>query len=130
MRNRNLRDRERRLFAALRDCEQRGVRFRPDAIAREIGYKLATVKTYASKKLEGWLLTHESDGAYRVKGALECADEAFAARMSQKADDDPLRGTATEDDWRHSVRSLFYVGLNRGYRLDEELGDLALDLAD
>ncbi|MSP93590.1 MAG: hypothetical protein EXR79_17660 [Myxococcales bacterium] len=130
MRIRQLRDRERRLLVLLRTCEERGARFRPDAVAAEIGYKPATVKTYASKKLDGWLLTREHDGAYRVRGAIVCTDEEFATRMSQKETDSDSGGPTNEDEWRDNVRSLLHVGLNRGYTLDDELGDLVLDLAE
>lgn len=113
-----LSDKQTALLIALRELERSGTAVDFAALAKATGYSEASVRTYFSKRLEGFVAFRDGEG-WRIKGATKITEEAFARRLSQKATggNEALK---TEDDWRRLVRKLLYEGQRRHYHLGRE----------
>lgn len=122
-----LSDKQTALLIALREVERANAVVDFAALAKATGYSEASVRTYFSKRLEGFVAFREGDG-WRIKGATKMTEEAFARRLSQKATggNEALK---TEDDWRRLVRKLLYEGQRRHYHLGREEVELMESLA-
>jgi hypothetical protein len=126
---RDLRDKEERLLLALRELETTNELFDEALLAQKTGYKLTTIRTYFSKKLDGFLVSRANDDKWRVSGAITCTDEMFAQRMSQRGSEPQIQLLlGDETEWRQTVQRLLHLGHDRGYRLTEEEAELAMDM--
>lgn len=112
--SRKLRETERKLLHLLQRFEQEGREFGLDEVVAATGYKLASVKTYFSKKLENALVEPTEDGLWRARGALRLDEDDFARLMSQNAAEDQI---PTEAEWRAAMQRLIAIGKQRGYSL-------------
>jgi hypothetical protein len=113
--SRSLSERERILLMCLRESEAARQSVDLSQLAHKTGYTLTTIRTYFTKKLEGVLVFRE-DGAWVVRGARRCSEQAFARRMTQKAGA-VQAALADQFIWRELVRKLLYEGQKRGYQL-------------
>jgi len=125
---RTLREKEQLLLEALRQRERDGIDASIDGVAADTGYAASTIKTYFSKKLDGFIVTRTERGDYKVRGALDCTEEQFARRMSQKEGDTLRVDLETLSGWRGAVRRLLNEGKRRGYQLGEHEVEMAMDL--
>ncbi|MEM6930262.1 MAG: hypothetical protein AAF602_25200 [Myxococcota bacterium] len=124
-----LSERQRQLLRGLQEAERFGGPIDLAALAASTGYSESSIKTYFSKRLLGVLVHRDEDGAFVVRGALRCSEEAFGHRMSQKAQT-ASEALQSEDDWRELVRKLLREGSRRGYRLSEDEHVLIAELTD
>jgi hypothetical protein len=117
-----LSDKQVALLIALRELERADDVVDFAKLARRTGYSEASVRTYFTKRLEGFVAFREATG-WRIRGATKITEEAFARRLSQKAasGNDALK---TEASWQSLVRKLLYEGQRRHYRLSREELDL------
>jgi len=124
-----LSERQRRLLVGLREAEQRGGVVDLAGLAAATGYSESSIKTYFSKRLLGVLVHRDEEGRFVARGALRCTEEAFAHRMSQKAQ---TAGEAlqSQESWRELVRKLLREGSRRGYRLSREEKSLVDELVE
>jgi len=113
-----LSDKQVALLIALRELERDGEVVDFGRLAKQTGYSEASVRTYFTKRLEGFVAFRTDEG-WRIRGAVRTTEEAFARRMSQKAAsaNDALK---TEDSWQSLIRKLLYEGQRRRYRLSRE----------
>jgi len=113
-----LSDKQVALLIALRELERAGSVVDFAALAKATGYTEASVRTYFTKRLEGFVAFRGEDG-WRIRGAVRTTEEAFARRLSQKAAsaNDALK---TQGSWQLLVRKLLYEGQRRHYQLSHE----------
>ena len=111
---RKLRATERKLLELLQRFEQEGRHFGLAEVAEATGYKIASVKTYFSNRLEHVLAEQTETGQWRARGALAYSEDDFARLMSQNAPED---GIPTEAEWRAAMQRLIAIGKQRGYSL-------------
>ncbi|MEN0065388.1 MAG: hypothetical protein AAGA48_24800 [Myxococcota bacterium] len=114
-----LSERQHQLLLDLRQTERDGTPIDVPALAASTGYSESSIRTYISKRLLGALVHRDEDGAFVVRGALRCTEEAFAHRMSQKAQT-AAEALQSEDAWRELVRKLLREGSRRGYSLSDD----------
>jgi len=113
-----LSDKQVALLIALRELERAGQVVSFPKLAKDTGYSEASVRTYFTKRLEGFIAFRTDDG-WQIRGAVRTTEEAFARRLSQKAAsaNDALR---TQDSWQSLIRKLLYEGHRRHYQLSRE----------
>lgn len=114
-----LSDRQRQLLHGLREAERSGGEIDVSALAAATGYSASSIRTYFSKRLLGVIVHRDEQGRFVARGAVRCSEEAFAHRMSQKAQ---TAGEAlqSQEAWREVVRKLLREGSRRGYRLSAD----------
>lgn len=124
-----LSDRQRALLVGLQDAERAGGSIDLSGLAAATGYSESSIKTYFSKRLLGVLVHRDDAGGFVARGAIRCSEEAFAHRMTQKAQ---TAGAAlqTEESWRELVRKLLREGSRRGFRLSADEQALIDELVD
>jgi hypothetical protein len=117
-----LSDKQLQLLIALRELERSGELVDFAKLARATGYSESSVRTYFTKRLDGFVAFRGEDG-WRVRGATRTSEETFAKRLSQKAGsaNEALR---TQESWRALVRKLLYEGQRRHYQLGPEEREL------
>lgn len=118
---------EGRLLGALREAEASAEEFTASELAERSGYARATVQTYLTKKLLGFLVEEGPGGTWRARGALDCTDDQFAHRMSQKGGAKGYLSSVAE--WRTAVEQLLAEGKERGFTLSARQAVLATSLA-
>jgi hypothetical protein len=93
-----LSDKQLQLLIALRELERSGELVDFAKLARATGYSESSVRTYFTKRLDGFVAFRGEDG-WRVRGATRTSEETFAKRLSQKAGsaNEALR---TQESWR------------------------------
>jgi len=117
-----LSEKQLQLLIALRELERSGDVVDFGRLARASGYSESSVRTYFTKRLDGFVAFRDAEG-WRIKGATRTSEEAFGKRLSQKAGsaNEALR---TQESWRALVRKLLYEGQRRHYLLGPEELDL------
>jgi hypothetical protein len=117
-----LSERQLQLLIALREVERSGKVVDFAKLAKATGYSESSVRTYFTKRLDGFLAFRDEEG-WRIRGATRTSEESFAKRLSQKAGsaNEALRSEAS---WRALVRKLLYEGQRRHYTLGREELDL------
>jgi len=131
-----LRDKQRKMLAAIRDMEREGRRLAVDDFVARVkaatGYK--DVRTYLTKYLEGAVVhRRDSDGTVTVEGAVALSEDDFAKLLTQKRLPSEIGGVPayeSREEWAEAMRALASAGDRRGYYLDEGDADLFLDLFD
>ena len=118
-----LSDKQVALLIALRERERADAPVDVAALAKATGYSEATIRTYFTKRLDGFIVFREADGNWRVRGAVRTTEEAFARRLSQNAAS-ANEALKTEATWQTLVRKLLYEGHRRHYTLSREELDL------
>ena len=91
-------------------------------LARATGYTESSVRTYFTKRLDGFLAFREADG-WHIRGAVRTSEEAFGKRLSQRAGvaNEALRN---QESWRALVRKLLVEGQRRHYVLGPDEREL------
>ncbi len=117
-----LSDKQLQLLITLREIERAGEVVDFAKVARATGYSESSVRTYFTKRLDGFLAFRSEDG-WHIRGATRTSEEGFGKRLSQKAGsaNGALR---TQESWRMLVRKLLYEGQRRHYLLGPEELDL------
>jgi hypothetical protein len=110
------------LLIALRELERDDAPVDFAKLAARSGYSEASVRTYFTKRLEGFVAFRDGE-RWAIRGATRITEEAFARRLSQNAAS-ANEALKTEATWQALLRKLLYEGQRRHYHLSREEIDL------